>query len=457
MRESAQAPGRADGAGGEGRAGRAAGTVRTGEAGGAGGTGRGAGATRPVETARQLPRWRDLEPFLKTRPRQPDATARRLSRCLAIDDLERAARRRVPGAVWDYVYGGSDGEIAMARNRAAFDRVELRPTALSGIATPDVATTILGRPAAAPIVLAPTGYTRLSHHAGERAAAAAAAEAGLPYTLSTYATTSIADTAAAAPAGRNWFQVYLMKDRAVTLAHLAEARTAGYEALMLTVDTAVTGMKRMDKRNGFAIPPQLTARTFAGMARHPGWVANILTTEPLRFATFPEGSTYARWGMSNELREQSLRPADVAWLKEHWDGPVVVKGVLSVTDALACAEAGADALVLSNHGGRQLDRAPVPLELLPEVVDAVGRRHPEVEVYVDSGVRSGGDIAAALGLGARAVLIGRPYLYGLMVGGQRGVGAAVDLLVDELRRAMTLLGTPDVAGIGAQHVRLRSA
>ena len=403
---------------------------------------------------RQVPRWRDLEPFLKTRPTHRDATLRRLSRCLSVDDLERLARRRVPAAVWDYVYGGSDGEHAMARNRAAFDRVELRPTAFGQVAEPDVTTTILGRPAAAPIVLAPTGYTRLSHHTGECAVAAAAARAGLPYTLSTYATTSITDTAEAAGGGRNWFQLYLMKDRAVSLAHVEEAREQKYEALVLTMDTTVTGMKRKDKRNGFAIPPQLTARTVAGMARHPGWVANILTTEPLRFATFPEGSTYGRWGMSNELREQAIRPGDITWLKDRWDGPVVVKGVLSVADAVAAVDAGADALVLSNHGGRQLDRAPVPLELLPHVVDAVGDR---TEVYVDSGVRSGGDVAAALGLGARGVMIGRAYLYGLMVGGQRGVTATLDLLVDELRRAMCLLGTPDVASIGPEHVRLRAA
>nr|WP_227464031.1 alpha-hydroxy acid oxidase [Nocardioides lijunqiniae] len=373
---------------------------------------------------------------------------------MSVDDLERLARRRVPGAVWDYVHGGSDGELAMSRNRQAFDRVELRPTVFGQVAEPDVSTTILGRPAAAPIVLAPTGYTRLSHHAGERAVAAAAAEAGLPYTLSTYATTSITDTAQAAPGGRHWFQLYLMKDRAVSRAHLDEAREQGYEALMLTVDTAVTGMKRMDKRNGFAIPPQLTARTLAGLARHPGWVAHILSTEPLRFATFPEGSTYGRWGMSNQLREQAIRPHDITALKEQWGGPVVVKGVLSVGDAQQVVAAGADAVVLSNHGGRQLDRAPVPLELLPQVVDAVGDR---AEVYVDSGVRSGGDVVAALGLGARGVLIGRPYLYGLMVGGQAGVSATLDLLVDELQRAMCLLGTPDVGSIGREHVRLRPA
>jgi len=408
----------------------------------------------PTKSPRQVPRWRDLEPFLRTRPLHRDPTLRRLARCLSVDDLERTARRRVPPAVWDYVYGGSDGELAMARNREAFDRVELRPTAFGQVAEPDVSTTILGRPASAPIVLAPTGYTRLSHHSGEKAVAAAAAEARLPYTLSTYATTSITDLAQAAPLGRYWFQLYLMKDRAVSLAHLAEAREQGYEAVVLTMDTTVTGLKRKDKRNGFAIPPQLSARTLAGLARHPGWVANILSTEPLRFATFPEDSPYARWGMSNQLREQAIRPADVAWLKSRWDGPLVVKGVLSVADAVAAVEAGADALVLSNHGGRQLDRAPVPLELLPDVVAAVG---PRVEVYVDSGVRSGGDVAAALGLGARGVMIGRAYLYGLMVGGQRGVTATLELLVDELRRAMCLLGTPTVASIGPEHVRLRAS
>lgn len=381
-----------------------------------------------------------------------DAALRRLARCLSIDDLERAARRRVPGAVWDYVHGGADAEISLARNRATYERVELRPTTFGQVASPDVSTTILGQPVAAPIVLAPTGYTRLSHHAGERAAAAAAAAAGLPYTLATYATTSITDVVDAAPDGRNWFQFYVMKDRDVTLRHLAEARACGYEVAVITVDTAVTGHKRKDVRNGFAIPPQLTMRTLGGVARHPGWLAQILSTEPLRFATFPDGSPYGRWGMSNELREQRLRPADVTWLKEAWDGPVVVKGILSVADAKAAVDAGADALVLSNHGGRQLDRAPVPVELLPDVVDAVGDR---AEVYVDSGVRSGGDIVAALGLGATAVMIGRPYLYGLMVAGQRGVDAALDILVTELRRTMCLLGTSTVGDITRDHVRLR--
>ncbi len=403
---------------------------------------------------RQVPRWRDLEPFLKTRPWHSDPTERRLARCLSVDDLERLARKRVPAAVFEYVQGGSEAEVSIGRNRATYDRVELRPTAFGQVASPDLATTILGRPSAAPIVLAPTGYTRLSHHTGESAAAAAAASAGLPYTLSTYATTSITDVAEAAPGGRNWFQFYVMKDRAVTRAHLDEARACGYEAAVITIDTTISGLKRKDVANGFAIPPQLTARTLAGLACHPGWVANILTTEPLRFATFPEGSPYGRWGMSNTVREQALRPADVSWLKEQWHGPVVVKGVLSVADAVAAVDAGADALVLSNHGGRQLDRAPVPLELLPEVVAAVGDR---AEVYVDSGVRSGTDVLAAVALGARAILVGRAYLYGLMVGGQRGVDTALDILTSEMVRAMSLLGAATIDELTPDHVRLRDS
>ncbi|WP_210649457.1 alpha-hydroxy acid oxidase [Nocardioides sp. SYSU D00065] len=405
-----------------------------------------------VRSPRQVPRWRDVQPFLRPRPVERDAVRRRLARCLSVDDVERLARRRVPGAVWDYVEGGSDGEIAMRRNREAFDRVELRPTAFEQVAEPDLTASLLGRTAAAPIVLAPTGYTRLSHHTGERAVAAAAEQAGLPYCLSTYATTSITDVARVAPAGRNWFQVYLMKDRAVTGAHIDEARAQGYEALVLTIDTTVTGMKRKDKRNGFDIPPRLSVRTMAGMARHPGWVADILSTEPLTFATFPEGSEHARWGVSNQLREQAIRPTDVAWLRERWNGPVVVKGVQSVVDAVTAVDAGADAIVLSNHGGRQLDRAPVPLELLPEVVEAVGGR---AEVYLDSGVRSGGDVVAAVALGATGVMLGRAYLYGLMVGGQRGVSHVLDLLTDEMRRAMGMLGTPTLADLTPAHARIR--
>lgn len=407
----------------------------------------------PVPTRRRLPRWRDLEPFLVTRPWHREAAERRLGRCVTVDDVERLARRRVPGAVFDYVHSGAESEVSLDRNRQAFRDLELRPTSYGQVGDPDTSSTLLGRSVPFPLALGPTGYTRLSHHSGERAVAAAAAAAGVPYTLSTYGTTSIGDVAAAAPQGRNWYQFYVMRDRAVSEVQLREAKAHGYEAAMMTIDTSTTGLKVKDVRNGFAIPPQLTARTFADLARHPGWVANILTTEPLRFATFPEGSPYGRWGMSNVLREQGLRPTDVTWLKEAFEGPVVVKGVLSVEDAVQSVDAGADAVVLSNHGGRQLDRSPVPLELLPAVVDAVGDR---AEVYIDSGVRSGADVVAALALGAKAALIGRPYLYGLMVGGQAGVDTVIDIIASEMVRTMSLLGVSTVSELGPQHVRLRA-
>lgn len=406
-----------------------------------------------MSTVRRVPRWADVAPFLVTRPWSRDPVVRRLSRCVCVDDLAREARRRVPRAVMDYVETGAETERTMRRNRAAYDALELRADTFRTVGEPDVSTTILGRPAAAPIVLAPTGYTRLSHHSGECAVAASAQAHGLPYTLSTYATTSIPDVAAAAPEGRNWFQVYLMKDRDVSLEHVEQARRSGYDALVLTVDTALSGAKWQDRRNGFSIPPALTLRTFADMARRPRWVGDILTTDPLRFATFPEDSHYARWGMSNTLREQTVRPTDITWLKERWQGPVVVKGVLSVADAVTAVDAGADAVVLSNHGGRQLDRAPVPLALLPEVVAAVGDR---AEVMVDSGIRTGSDIAAALALGASSVMVGRAYLYGLMVGGRRGVDAALGFLTGELAHTMALLGAASVADLRPEHVALRA-
>ncbi|QFU91960.1 alpha-hydroxy acid oxidase [Amycolatopsis sp. YIM 10] len=404
----------------------------------------------PADPRRRIPRWSDVEPFLRRPSRtgaRPDAVDRRLARCVTIGDLEKRAKRRVPAPVWDYVHTGAEEEVTLRRNREAFERVEFSPRAFEQVGDPDLSTTILGRPAASPLFLAPTGYSRLSHHSGEIAVAAAAAAAGVPYTLSTYATTSIADVAAVG--GRNWFQFYVMRDRAVSREHAEEARRHGYEAAVLTIDTAITGLKASDLRNGFSVPPRLTARSLAGFARRPAWVANTLTTGPLRFATFPPGSEYGVWGASNHLREPRLRPADVAWLKQLWGGPVVVKGVLSVADAIAAVDAGADAVQLSNHGGRQLDRSPVPLELLPRVVDAIGDR---AEVYLDSGVRSGADVVAALGFGARAVGIGRPYLYGLMVGGRRGVDRCLDILTSDMRRTMTLLGTADVGAIGGQHV-----
>ncbi|WP_153505493.1 alpha-hydroxy acid oxidase [Cumulibacter manganitolerans] len=400
---------------------------------------------------RKVPTVADLKPFLKVRKPILDRTTSRLARSQSVGDLARFARRRVPKSVWEFVSGAAEDEITLDENRRALARVRFTPRAYGQVATPDISTTILGRPAPSPIIIAPTGFTRLSHHEGESAVARAAEDAGAPYCLSTMATTSISDVADAAPGGRNWFQVYLMRDRSITEAQLAEAKAAGYEALMLTIDTPATGLRRRDLRTGFDIPPRLTGRALLDMTVNPRWVYDLVTHEPLKFAALGEESPFQRWGQSGVVVEQEMRPEHIAWLRERWDGPVIVKGVMSAEDAIDSVDAGAAGVVVSNHGGRQLDRTEASITVLPRVRDAIGDR---AEVYVDSGFRSGADIAAAIGLGADAVLIGRPYLYGLMMAGQDGVQKCLQILRAELRRTMMLLGTPTLRDIGPQHVSL---
>jgi len=315
----------------------------------------------------------------------------------------------------------------------------------------DTSTVILGRPAAAPFGFAPTGFTRMMHTDGELAVARVAERTGIPYALSTMGTTSIEGLAAAAPQGRRWFQLYLWRDRDASRDFVARAAAAGYEALVLTVDTPVPGLRLRDVRNGLTIPPSLSLRTFAEGALHPAWWFDLLTTEPLEFASLKHSE-----GTLAELVARLFDPAatitDLAWLRSIWDGPLLVKGILNAADARAVVDAGADAVVVSNHGGRQLDRAATPLEALPSVVDAVGDR---AEVYVDGGIMSGSDVVAAVALGARAALVGRAYLYGLMAGGERGVERAANILMRELASTLALLGVTRVSELRPDHVRLR--
>jgi len=352
--------------------------------------------------------------------------------------------------VFDYTDGAAEGEVSLRRSRQVFADLELRPQILRDVSTLDTSTTVLGHTSAQPFAFAPTGFTRLMHHEGERAVVRVAERVGIPYALSTMGTTSIEDVAAAAPAARKWFQLYVWRDRGAGEELMARARAAGYEALMLTVDVPVAGARLRDRRNGFSIPPALTMRTVADAATRPAWWMNLLTTEPLGFASL------ANWdGTVAELIDQMFDPtmtmADLEWLRSCWDGPLIIKGIQTVEDAQMVAEAGADAIVLSNHGGRQLDRAPVPLGLIPDAVEAVG---DSSEVWVDTGVTSGADIVAAIALGARTVLVGRAYLYGLMAGGERGVQRAADILTDEVRRTMALLGARSIADLSPSHVRL---
>jgi L-lactate dehydrogenase (cytochrome) len=380
-------------------------------------------------------------------------TERRLARAASIADLRAAARRRAPRAVFDYTDGAAGGEFSLRRSRQSYARVEFQPQVLRDVSLVDTATTILGRPAAAPLVFAPTGFTRMMHTEGEPAVARVAARTGIPYALSTMGTTSIERLAAEVPDGRRWFQLYLWRDRAASRDFVARAKEAGYEALVLTVDSPVPGPRLRDIRNGLTIPPSLSLKTFAEGALHPGWWFDLLTTEVLEFASLNRfDGTVAE--LAGRMFDPAASLADVAWLRSAWDGPLVVKGIQTVADARTVVDAGVDALIVSNHGGRQLDRAPTPLEVLPAVVDAVGDR---AEVYVDGGITTGSDIVAAVALGARAALVGRAYLYGLMAGGEKGVQRAADILLDEMTSTLALLGVPRVSDLGRDHVRLRSA
>jgi L-lactate dehydrogenase (cytochrome) len=402
---------------------------------------------------RRLPRWSELKPYLRTGPVRLSPVERQLASAATVWDLRNVARRHTPRAVFDYVDGAAETETSLRRSREAYARIEFVPTVLQDVAGVDASTTILGRSSSLPLVFAPTGFTRLMNHEGEPAVARVAQRIGIPYTLSTMGTTSPEGVAAAAPAGQNWFQLYLWRDRDAGRDLVQRAAASGFSALMLTVDTPVAGARLRDIRNGFTIPPTLTLRTLADIALHPGWWFNLLTTEPLTFASLNEWhGTVAE--LINQIFDPTVTVADLDWLRGLWSGPIVVKGIQTVEDARAVADAGVEAIVISNHGGRQLDRAPTPLEQLPRIAEAVGDR---VEVFIDGGILSGGDVVAAVARGARACLVGRAYLYGLMAGGERGVQRAADLLRAETIRTMQLLGTSRIGELTPERVRLRDA
>jgi L-lactate dehydrogenase (cytochrome) len=400
---------------------------------------------------RRIPRPAELRPLLRPAPIRFDATERRLSRVADIADLRAVARRRTPRAVFDYTDGAADGELSLNRARRAFARVEFTPTVLRDVSDVDTGRTMLGKRADLPFAFAPTGFTRMMNHEGERAVAAVAERHGIPYTLSTMGTTTIEDVAAAAPDARRWFQLYLWRDRAPAKDLVQRAADAGYDTLMLTVDTPVGGARLRDVRNGLTVPPALSMRTFLDGARHPHWWFNMLSTEPLRFASLQTTrGTVA--DLINRVFDPALTMADVEWLRATWPGSLMIKGIQSVADARRVVDAGADAVLLSNHGGRQLDRAPVPIELVEPVTAELG---DDAEVYVDTGITHGADIVAAIALGARGALVGRAYLYGLMAGGRRGVEKAVQILRGEIVRTMQLIGVTSVDELRPEHARIR--
>jgi L-lactate dehydrogenase (cytochrome) len=402
-------------------------------------------------TQRRLPRWSELRPLLAPRRPQLDPTGRRLARAVTIDDLRTIARKRAPRAVFDYADGAAEREIGLRRSREAFARVELVPSALQDVSAVDTSTTILGRPAALPLAFAPTGFTRLFHHEGERAVARVAERIGIPCGLSTVGTTSIEGLAGAAPGASKWFQLYVWHDRGASRDLVSRAQAAGYDAVVLTVDVPVAGSRVRDVHNGLVFPPSPTPRTLLDMALHPSWWLNVLTTEPLRFASVEsELTTVAR--VADDLFDPALTIADLQWLRELWSGPLVVKGILTAQDARRVVDLGADAVVVSSHGSRQLDLSPTPLEVLPSIVDAVGDR---AEIYLDSGILNGADIVAAVAMGARGCLVARAYCYGLMAGGEAGVQRAAEILRGDIVRTLGLLGVSAVRDLTPAHARLR--
>ncbi|KQM39187.1 alpha-hydroxy acid oxidase [Microbacterium sp. Leaf203] len=397
---------------------------------------------------RQLPKVGELLELMQFKKPELDARKRRLDAALTIADLRTIAKRRTPKAAFDYTDGAAEGELSLDRARRAFEDVEFHPDILRPAADVDTSCQILGGPSALPFGIAPTGFTRLMQTEGETAGASAAAAAGIPFTLSTLGTTSIEGVKAANPVGRNWFQLYVMKDRSISYGLVERAAKAGFDTLQFTVDTPIAGARLRDKRNGFSIPPQLTVGTIVNAIPRPWWWIDFLTTPKLEFASLSTtGGTVGE--LLNAAMDPTISYDDLDVIRGMWPGKIVVKGVQNVTDAARLVDQGVDGIVLSNHGGRQLDRAPIPFHLLPKVVREVGE---DATVMVDTGIMNGADIVASIALGAKFTLIGRAYLYGLMAGGRQGVDRTIAILRSEIERTMTLLGVSSLDELEPRHV-----
>jgi L-lactate dehydrogenase (cytochrome) len=376
---------------------------------------------------------------------------RALDRCYSIEDLARLARRRLPSGARAYLEGGGEDEHTLRRNRAAFDEIELIPRVLEDMSRVDASTTVLGSRVPLPIGLSPIGAPRMFHHEGELAVARAAGHAGLPYGVSTLGTVSVEAVAAASDAPL-WFQLYVWGDRGEAREAVARARAAGFRALLLSVDTTVRSKRERELHAGLSLPtPELTLRTFADGALHPDWSWHFLTSEAISFPNIGPSGPASRAKLE-DMFDGTVSWDDLDWIRDAWDGPIALKGVLRAQEARRAADEGLDAVIVSNHGGRQLDHVPATIDVLPEVVDAVEGR---LEVLMDSGVRRGSDVAAALALGARAVLIGRAHLYGLAAAGEPGVRHAIDILAEELRMTMALSGARTIGELDRGLIRAR--
>ena len=399
---------------------------------------------------RQFPKWSELSPLLRfTMPTLP-SRKKRLAKALTIWDLRAIAKRRTPKGPFDYTDGAAESEVTLERARRAYLDLEFRPNVLRDVKEVSLECEVLGQRFAMPVGMAPTGFTRMMQSEGENAVARAAQKFGIPYTLSTLGTTTIEDVVSAAPDGTNWFQLYMWKDRDASMQLVERAKKSGVKNLLLTVDVPVAGARSRDTRNGLTVPPSLTAKTIFDAIPRPEWWMNFLTTPAISFVSMNSWN-----GTVAELLDFTFDPTmtfeDLKWIRSQWDGKLTIKGIQTVEDAKKSADCGADAIILSNHGGRQLDRAPIPLHLL---IDVKKELKNELEVHLDTGILHGTDILAAIALGADFTYIGRAYLYGLMAGGQEGVERALTILRTEMIRNMKLLGVNSIEELEPKHVRL---
>ena len=395
--------------------------------------------------------FKTIRSVVRLRKFEVNGTKRRLAKVGSVDDLRLLAKRRLPGGVFDYFDGAAEDEVTKAENSSAFSKIELRPRVLVDVSKIDTTTTIMGQPVPFPIALSPTGFTRIAHPQGELAVARVAGAVNLPYTLSTLGTRSIEEVARVAT-GPLWYQLYVWKDRGLSRELVERARDNGYKAIMLTVDTPVFGRRERDVRRGFTLPPKIGLETFVDGILHPKWTWDFVRSEPITFSAVAgrksvDGSTAVTLSdYVNSQFDPTLSWNDLEWIREVSGLPLMLKGIQSVEDAKRAAELGVDAIALSNHGGRQYDGAPAPVALLPRVVDAVGN---SIEVLVDGGVRRGSDVVKACALGARAVMFGRPYLYGLGAGGELGVRWAIDHITSGVTRTMGLIGETSIRNLSA--------
>jgi isopentenyl diphosphate isomerase/L-lactate dehydrogenase-like FMN-dependent dehydrogenase len=398
---------------------------------------------------RQFPRPSELAPLLQFSLPTIHRKRRRLEQAYTIWDLREIAKKRTPKGPFDYTDGSAESEVSLERARQAYRDLEFIPSILKDVSSADLSRTTLGQSFSMPFGIAPTGFTRMMQTEGEIAGARAAEKFGIPYTLSTLGTTTIEKVVEAAPNGANWFQLYMWKDREGSMALVERARKSGVNTLMLTVDVPVAGQRIRDYHNGLTVPPRLTAGTLLNAIPKPAWWMNFLTTPPIEFASMKNWE-----GTVVELLDYMFDPTmtweDLKWIREQWDGNLIVKGIQNLEDAKMAAKLGADAILLSNHGGRQLDRAPVMLHLLSDIKKEFKK---DFEIHIDTGIMHGADVLAAMAVGAQYAYVGRAYLYGLMAGGQDGVEKALEIMRTQMVRNMKLLGVGSLDELEPKHVR----